>query len=382
MAIKIQWASQAKLAALALSIASVSPAFAQVSTPTFGRNYTNYHRPYAPAIETETVRERFADGKVHIERQVAQDTDGNYVNQGKFQEFNANGEVIISGQFEKGRRQGPWVRTLAANDSTLFQSYPYNKFTAPFRSIVDFADDKMDGIWIIQDANDRIISQISLQDGIRHGTSSWFHPNGEIQFQAEYVHGALSGPFCEKDAQGKIVRQNEYVDGHHVSTETEFYPNKNVKSETEFLSTNNIMVSPDDFEKTLLAVYEPKGDKVRHGIQRILFENGQQKSIAHYVNGRLDGTFESFFANGQKSAAGVYRAGNQVGKWIWWHDNGMRKAVANYVDGQVQGEVIAWNPAGQKIQGQPALAPNVTMQEGSEFDRQIPVRTKNTLLKQ
>ena len=52
-------------------------------------------------------------------------------------------------------------------------------------SQVNFTDGKMDGEWIITDANDRKVIEISFKDGQRNGLATTWLPNGKIFRQAD-----------------------------------------------------------------------------------------------------------------------------------------------------------------------------------------------------
>jgi len=138
----------------------------------------------APKIDTETIRERFKDGKVHIERQVTLDGDQNYVTHGNFTEWSAKGDIVAIGTYEMGKRQGPWIKFYQAKDAALFSTQPYTRFKAPFQSSVEFKDDKMEGLWAITDADHRLVSKIQFVGGIRNGKAIWFHANGQTALVA------------------------------------------------------------------------------------------------------------------------------------------------------------------------------------------------------
>ncbi|MDX1930599.1 MAG: hypothetical protein SFV81_29010 [Pirellulaceae bacterium] len=302
-----------------------------------------------PEIETETIRERFKDGKVHIERQVTLDGDQNYVNHGNFTEWSSKGDIVTSGSYEMGKRQGAWIKFYQSKDAALFGTQPYTRFKAPFQSSVEFKDDKMDGLWSITDADHRVVSHIELLGGIRNGKCTWFHPNGQVLYQADYKDGILDGLYLEKTAEGKVVRQDTYVDGRRAETNKEYYPSKALKSEVSYLSPPQIIVTKDEWDTAKLATYSSTGEKEKHGGYRTYFDNGQLSTVGTYEHGVLTGSFESWHANGEKAASGSYIAGFQDGNWNWWHENGMRKATATYKQGRAEGEVLAWSDSGKRI---------------------------------
>ncbi len=299
--------------------------------------------------DTEVVRERFKEGRVHIERHVALDSNGNFVNHGDYEEWNQSGDVVCSGTFNMGQRQGPWIRFHQPKESKLFGTQPYTRFKAPFQSSVEFEKGKMNGVWVIVDAEKRVVSQIQLTAGIRHGQSAWFYPNGQFMFQADYSNGILNGAFIEKSAEGKVIREELYVDGQRSEVVKEHFANKAIKSEINFLTAPQRVLTQDDWETVTLATYSTAGERLRHGQYVVFHENGQMKLRGAYERGVEVGAFESWHANGEKAVSGIYENGRQQGKWSWWHPNGMRQSIANFEHGQVTDEVLAWNEQGKRV---------------------------------
>ncbi len=297
----------------------------------------------------EVVRERFKDGRIHIERHVALDRNGNFVNHGDYEEWNPSGDVVCSGTFSMGQRQGPWIRFHQPKESKLFGTQPYTRFKGPFQSSVEFENGKMNGVWVIVDAEKRIVSQVQLNVGVRNGQSAWFYPNGQVMFQADYSNGILNGAFIEKSPEGKVIREESYVDGQRSEVVKEHFANKAVKSEINFLSAPQHVLTQDDWETVTLATYSSAGERLRNGPYVVFHENGQMKLRGSYERGVEVGTFESWHANGEKAVAGSYENGRQHGKWSWWHPNGMRQSIATFKQGQVADEVLAWNEQGKRV---------------------------------
>ncbi len=213
------------------------------------------------ALQTEKVTERFANGSDRIHRHVTMDAEGNFQNHGDYQEWNSKGDLVASGRFAMGLREGIWIRVWQPGEAKLFETYPYLKFKPPFQSSVEFASDKMNGVWTITDADNRIVSQVQLADGLRDGPSTWYHPNGKIYYQADYRNGILHGAFVEKNAEGQTVRDDLYTDGKRMVTEKDMHPKKNVKSEMQYLTPGQTLVTRDDWVNCRLASYEANGEK-------------------------------------------------------------------------------------------------------------------------
>ncbi len=187
-------------------------------------------------LESDTIRERFPDGKVRIERKVVLDDEGNYINHGPYQEWTSKGELVTTGSFVKGKRHGPWIQMCDAKGAKLVTTYPYSKFKAPFQSSVEFDAGMMDGVWTITDADNKVVSQIQLAGGKRDGLTTFFHPNGQVFYQAEYSASLLNGSYVEKSMEGRVVRDEKYTAGQRTEVVQEHFPNKTIKSEISYLN--------------------------------------------------------------------------------------------------------------------------------------------------
>ena len=115
--------------------------------------------------EVEVIRERYPDGKIKIERQVTLDADGNYVNHGPWKLYSPSEIIIAEGQYDMGKRVGNWTRWLGKNDSKVFAQQPFKSFKPPFASQATFTDGVMDGEWLVVDADNNKMLQISLTVG-------------------------------------------------------------------------------------------------------------------------------------------------------------------------------------------------------------------------
>jgi antitoxin component YwqK of YwqJK toxin-antitoxin module len=299
--------------------------------------------------EVELVRERYNDGAIHIERQTTLDRDGNYVNHGSWKMFSPNGNVLAEGQYHFGRRVGLWTRWHNANDSKLFSEMPFKEFKAPFMSQVNFTDGVMDGEWIITDANDRKVCQISLKDGQRNGLAITWLPSGSTYRQGTYENGLPVGDLLQVNKKtGKVERTATYSEGRKVVSKTEYYPGeKQKKSEALYLSPVATQQSADDFWSARLAKFATEGKNLRHGLAKAWFPNGKLESEGTYQFGKKSGTFTFWHENGQVLATGEYRDDLAEGQWVWWHQNGQRSAFGRYENGQLIGEWRWWNEGGK-----------------------------------
>ena len=299
--------------------------------------------------EVELVRERYNDGAIHVERQTTLDRDGNYVNHGSWKMFAPKGDVLAEGQYHFGHRVGLWTRWHAKNDSALFNEVPFKEFKAPFMSQVSFTDGVMDGEWMIVDANDRKVSQISLKNGQRHGLAIAWLPNGTTFRQATYENGLPVGELLEVNKKtAKVERTATYTDGRKVISKTDYFSGKKQKkTEMIYLGPETTQQAADAFWNARLAKFASEGKNLRHGLAKAWFPNGKLESEGTYQYGKKSGTFTFWHENGQVAATGDYRDDQPEGQWVWWHENGQRSAFGRYQEGLLMGEWRWWNDGGK-----------------------------------
>ena len=206
-------------------------------------NYAEVRTEPGVIGEVEVVRERYPDGKVRIERQVTLNGDGNYVDHGAWKQFSTTGDVVAEGQYNFGQRVGSWTRWIGYNDSSLLKEVPFKQFKAPFMSQANFVDGKMDGDWIITDANERKVLTVTFNAGQRNGMATTWLPNGNVYRQMTYHDSVPVGEMLEINPKtGELAKAATYDNGRKVITRTERYPHgRQMKSEIMYLAAKSVV---------------------------------------------------------------------------------------------------------------------------------------------
>ena len=301
-----------------------------------------------PNGEIETIRERYEDGKVRIERQVTLDADGNYVNHGEWKMMSRAGDVVAEGHYDMGKRIGTWTRWHSRPDAPELAEFPLNHFKTPFQSQVNFVNDEMEGDWIITDSAQKKCMQVSLVNGKRNGQVVTWLPNGKVYRQATYENGVPVGEVLEVDKSGELKTAANFVDGRKIVTKTTYF-HRDHKKQTEagYLAATTVERSPDDFWNLKFAQYGSEGKDLQHGPSKTWFENGVVQQDGYYQNDKKCGTFTYRYENGQVAVTGEYKDDVPTDVWVWWHENGQKAAVGKYDAGALVGEWHWWNEDGK-----------------------------------
>lgn len=305
------------------------------------------------ANTTELVAQRFPNGKVHIERWVTEDAEGNLVNHGKYVEYDAQGNVVTSGNFDLGKQDGEWTKKLSLEQVQQLTEQIDKPFAAPFTSRAAFKSGKLDGDWTVADARGNPLLVWTYKDGERDGQSTLFNSKGEVVSSINYKHNLADGP-------AKIAGSKEpavFTNGLMVRHVDEWYPapekgkQRAHKSQESQLIPVPYNVAASDWNKNKVD-YQPTAsiEPIKHGLLVTFYPNGQREFEGNYDRGRRSGTFVWWYPNGQQKTVGQFNNDHEDGTWTWWHENGMKMSNGLYVDGKKKkDEWSFWNEQGKLV---------------------------------
>lgn len=186
--------------------------------------------PPASLVEKRVDSDKYPDGKVRYERQVARYSDDSFVADGFHREFYPNGQKFVEGQFVKGRQDGDWI---------------YYHDNGKVQRTVHFTAGKPDGSWDVHNADGAVVAKRGFKAGKREGTWTsydetgkqplheevysegkadgtwkvWF-PSGQIKTEIGIKAGVRHGPYAEWDEKGNKRAELNFVDGNVDGTAT------------------------------------------------------------------------------------------------------------------------------------------------------------------
>jgi antitoxin component YwqK of YwqJK toxin-antitoxin module len=304
----------------------------------------------AANIVTELIKERYPSGSVKLEREVAQDREGNFVLHGAYRQYDERGALICEGTHEQGQPSGTWKRYYAAGAAPLFTTSPYKEFQAPFTSQASFENGQLHGKWTITDLKQRRISEIEFVDGQRHGKAAWYYPNGAILSQATYDRGRVHGDVTKWGPDASLLGKETYTHGRKLAPKVDYYDGEHKRSEVFVLHAPLVVKTFDNFNTATLAVFEQRGADEKFGPFRVWHPTGQLARQGEFRYNLPVGKTSWFYANGQKQMEGTYVDGKQEGTWTWWHQNGLKQIEGDYLDGVAIGKWSWWKEDGKLAQ--------------------------------
>ncbi len=307
--------------------------------------------PIVAAISPrETIDERFPNGTIKIRREVSQDAEGNYRNDGEWTLYDERGRILIAGSYKDGLRHGMWEKAYAKGEGSLFSGAITLGFSQPLISTAMFENGQLHGTWTIVDANDRKVCEWEFDQGVRHGKSIWYYPTGKKFREAIYSAGQLDGNVQEWSADGKQASDQKYVHGSKlVKVEESYSAGKRKVLGTQYVPQGTFE-GYDWATGTAQAVPAAKSAPVKEGKWTYWHANGQEAMRGTYENDQPIGKFSWFYATGQKQLEGTFDAGQRTGKFVWWHANGQKQMEAGYIAGVLDGKWSSWTKEGKIVE--------------------------------
>lgn len=185
-------------------------------------------------MRREVVTDKFKDGKIRVEREIAHFSDNHFEADGKYKEFYPNGQVFVEGQYNRGRQDGEWVFYFDNGQLNRKATFNNGKPDGP-RDIYradgtmlakrGFADGLRDGDWITYDATGKKpISEEHYVKGKEDGVWKYWHPNGKQKQQLSLKQGVRHGATTEWDDKGEKRFEANFVDGKLDGTATRWFP--------------------------------------------------------------------------------------------------------------------------------------------------------------
>lgn len=301
----------------------------------------------------ETVYERDSAGQIRVQREVRQNTQGDYVNHGVWRAWDAAGKLAGQGRYESGKPAGRWARWASAEDTPCLSADHFAGFTGPFLSQATYRDGKLDGAWSIFDASGKLVSEVHFADGLRDGFATLWNAKGEVSQRAQFEKGKPIGILQSLNDKGELATAAQYEAGRERIERVERYDNGRLKTRENWLSGVQQPLETDDPWRLRLASFAAAGPELRNGAREAWWPNGQPKLRVDYALGKAVGEARWWHENGQLALSGEYHDGLASGSWNWWRENGLRAAACRYEAGAPAGEWYLWAADGQR---QPAAA--------------------------
>jgi antitoxin component YwqK of YwqJK toxin-antitoxin module len=187
-------------------------------------------QPDATLVGKVVDTQKYADGKVRVEREIAKYSDNHLVAEGFYREFYPNGEKFAEGQYEKGRQTGKWTyyhdngkvaRTVSYVNGQPDGEWEIFNVDGIVTAKRGYKEGKRAGTWVVYDKEGKQpLREESYADGMADGTWKVWFPNGQLQTEMNFSAGKRQGPTIIFDDKGTKRAEVNYDDNALDGTAT------------------------------------------------------------------------------------------------------------------------------------------------------------------
>jgi antitoxin component YwqK of YwqJK toxin-antitoxin module len=190
--------------------------------------------PASSMVERVAQSDKYSDGKLHVERQIAKYSDNHFVSDGYYREYYPNGQKFVEGQYKAGHQDGDWTywhengtvnRKLAYKDGEPDGSWDVHRADGSLMATRSFKQGRRDGTWTFyDDTGKRPLRVEKYADGKADGQWQIWFPSGQLQRQINFKAGNRDGSATEWDEKGNKRIEMNYVDGKPDGDSTTWLP--------------------------------------------------------------------------------------------------------------------------------------------------------------
>ncbi len=331
--------------------------------------------------------------------------------EGKWVQNHRNGKIKYEGVFKNGVPIGEFKRynekgklssTLVySEDGLRTAAYLYQENGKRLATGV-YVNQKKDSLWRFFDKDGVLFAEENFKEGIQHGLSKEYYPNGNIHFERNYEEGKIVGLYKEYYPNGQLRSKKTYENGNPTGAIVIYYDNgvpkimgrynqglkngtwkfydrraKIVKTEEHengnMIYTSEELVSywndslqivrtREKFDKngrSYFKSYYPSGELHREGF----FWKGQKDSTWNYYtregsldtirtfhHGKRQGVWTHKYPNGQVKIEEAWYLDRREGEYVEYFENGKVKIKGNYHEGNKSGKWEFFNNEGALIE--------------------------------
>ena len=285
-------------------------------------------------IDFDTVRDTLtyhhSNGNVQSQYQLV-----NGVFHGKFKAYDYYESPIAEGQYSNGQREGLW--------------HYYTK------------------------GNSLLSSETHYNSGKRHGTSTWYHENNQIETIYDYVFDQAQGEKLDYTNNGTLNITSHFVD-NELDGRKVFYSNDGALQLIRFYDKGRFIgytyLDKDGQEKPIVAVEKETADVVSYfkngkkakaytidkgllqGDYNSYYSSGNIEKELVYIDDEFHGTQTYYYPDGQIEHTANYLHGHEYSVFTYYYPNGQLKKEENYKNGTKNGDTTHYNTNGEKIKSE------------------------------
>lgn len=283
-------------------------------------------------------------------------TDAKGRKQGTWSKTWPNGTTRYIGQFADDKPQGVFRHYSEEGALTTEQTYATDGLTSravhyhPNGQVMargKYLGQKKDSTWNYFDEEGHAKSVERYVNGDLNGERVVYYRDGKPAETASFDHGVQHGPWKQYFPSGTLKAQAEFVKGEPEGTMTWFQPNgrKEIEGKAVNGARDGVWTYYNEDGSIQLTMAYSKGELVNtrymNGTFKTYYEDEQLKEEVTYRDGRKNGPFKEYHANGRfvtRPVAGDPQLGIPAEEEKVW-DGQVVKRSGSYKNDLLDGEV-------------------------------------------
>ncbi len=315
--------------------------------------------------------------------------------EGPFEEYDTRGQLKSKGTYRNGKKTD--IETLY-HDNTEYGSIEYRndkivgyKFVNPAGKVVESKNDRDLNFVRLYYPNGMKRVEAPLKDGLYEGSVKFYFSTGALKERAVYHADQPDGVNSEYYKSGKLNNESVYVGGKRTGWYNGYYENGALRGHGwlidgkkeglwQFFNSNGTLDEEsfhldgelngprkqfynngkvsyiDYFDNGMLIAaehFDTSGVRIRrqdfdggNGTYESFWNNGEKAFTCPVKNGLLHGTMVKYFYNGSLSEKIEMRFGKREGLYEGFGQNGKLTATGLYVDGEKDGRWRYYSESG------------------------------------
>jgi antitoxin component YwqK of YwqJK toxin-antitoxin module len=179
--------------------------------------------PPAKIATRKKLEDKYEDGQLRLERNVALLSDETVVNDGNYLEYYPDGQKFCEGSYANGILSGEWsywhpngqlCKKITYQDGRPHGTVEIFRADGTLASKQSFDQGLRTGEWVSFHPDGKTIqAKMKLVAGKVEGERTTYYPNGQIRQQANFKGGAFDGPVAEFNEEGEKVASGKFEEG-------------------------------------------------------------------------------------------------------------------------------------------------------------------------
>jgi antitoxin component YwqK of YwqJK toxin-antitoxin module len=235
----------------------------------------------------------------------------NYKN-GIYKYYYLNGKLKESGSFKDDNYHGNYI--------SYFENGNIEKEGK-------FIDGKYDELWSFnfENGNPKGKGSFKMSDGSEMGstgipkngrTGIWrfFHDNGLVKDEFNYIDGKINGNFKSFNELGKIKTEGSIKNDKIEGLYTSYYENGKISDQGIYVNGKKNGLFKKYFQSGILQAEVNYKDDLIDGLVRKYFENGNLETEGNFTGDLANGVFKTYDQNGKLLSEVNFSNGNEQGE--------------------------------------------------------------------